>query len=245
MTKEEVRSIKLAPQSMGMGQVTVAIPDPPLVELAYPVKVRMDAWADMAPEEISGIGTIHEEVRDGRLHIRVTNLWLLEQRCTAVQTTIKFADIARFMMKMPPGIRDQDLRFWWHSHVNMEARWSGTDLATHRQLSGTGTNFLSIVSNRRGDMMAKYTIGSPMIMGFDGLPIVVTGHDETILKAAAEEFQGKVADLPKGFSVKIQDGRVLTGSQTTWPGGDECTRESDEEGTEKSDLTPSSLLRNS
>lgn len=249
----DVRSIKLANVSDGMGKVAVALPEPPLVELSYPVKVRMDAWMDMAPEEISGIGTIQEEMRQGRLIIRVTNLWLFEQECTAVRTTIGFKDIARFMTKgMPAGIRDQDLRYWWHSHVDMEARWSGTDLATHEALSKNGANFLSIVSNRRGDMMAKYTIGSPLMIGFDGLPITITGHDETMLKAAADEFQGKIQNLPKGFKTAISGGRILTdwGNSSDATAGTGGESEEEEEsappdgdvGIEKSTLKPSDLL---
>lgn len=175
-----------------------------------PIKVwsKMLLWSRMAPEEISGIGAV-EEIMDGdRVEaIRIKDLYLVKQECTPVETKIAPMDLAKFLRDKPEDISDESLRYWWHSHVDMGAGWSSQDRETSDLISH-GCNFLSIVSNRRGDMCAKYNFHAPVAGYFDDLAVELTHYDSDIIQEAADEFKGKITNLPDDYEVDVDDGRL-------------------------------------
>ena len=85
--------------------------------------------------------------------MRVVEAMLLPQTNGSTHTDIEPEHVGKLMFKMKdtPG----DLRFWWHSHVNMNVFWSGTDTATIEKLGAEGW-FLSTVFNKRKEMRSAY-----------------------------------------------------------------------------------------
>lgn len=100
--------------------------------------------------EVSGLGTVL--VEDGGI-LRVTEIMLLPQKNGMTHTDIEPEDVGKlmFQLKDAPG----DLRFWWHSHVDMDVFWSGTDMDTIRKI-GAGGWFLSTVFNKRNEMRSAF-----------------------------------------------------------------------------------------
>lgn len=96
-------------------------------------KIRMSAeayqkiahWVEQAPGEISGLGLV-EETEYG---FYIPEVFLLEQECTSSDTELDQSAIADLMNEIMD--RDIDLvsqlRFWWHSHANMDVFWSSVD----------------------------------------------------------------------------------------------------------------------
>ncbi len=119
------------------------------VEIDEGVYAKIMHWIDKADGEVSGLGKV--EMVNGVM--RVTSAILLKQENTSVATDIDAAAVgkAMFELRETPGV----LNWWWHSHVNMDVFWSGTDLDTIHKI-GQGGWFLSTVLNKRREMLSAY-----------------------------------------------------------------------------------------
>lgn len=113
-------------------------------------------WVNKSSNEVSGLGTLTLE--EGGI-FRVTSALMLPQRNGAAHTDIEPEDVNKllFETRNEPG----NLRFWWHSHVQMSVFWSGTDMDTIKKLGAHGW-FLSTVFNQKNEMRSAY-------YSFDGL----------------------------------------------------------------------------
>jgi len=121
-------------------------------------------WVNKSSYEVSGLGKI--TYKDGR--ITVIDAILLPQKNGSAHTDIEGADVgkAMFLLKDTPG----DLRWWWHSHVNMDVFWSGTDRDTIDKITQGGW-FVSTVFNKRHEMRSALSMVSPLPLGFiDNIP---------------------------------------------------------------------------
>lgn len=122
----------------------------PKVIIENKVFQKIMYWVNKSEYEVSGLGILR--VEDGGI-LRVVDAMLLPQKNGATHTDIEPEDAAKLMFRMKdtPG----DLRFWWHSHVNMAVFWSGTDMDTIQKL-GAGGWFLSTVFNKKREMRSAY-----------------------------------------------------------------------------------------
>lgn len=100
-------------------------------------------WVNKSEFEVSGLGTIRME-EPGIL--RVVSAMLLPQKNGFTHTDIEAEEVnkALFELRDQPG----DLRWWWHSHVNMSVFWSGTDMDTIKKI-GAGGWFACTVFNKK------------------------------------------------------------------------------------------------
>ena len=100
--------------------------------------------------EISGLGRIE---KNSKGEMVVTKVYLIKQENGPASTDICESAAADLMYE---SREDKGaLNFWWHSHVNMGAFWSGTDMATIKQFGGKGY-LLSTVFNKRGEHQTAY-----------------------------------------------------------------------------------------
>lgn len=93
--------------------------------------------------EISGVGRVK---RDAQGNLVVCKVYLPKQENAATSTDIDQDDMGRILYESRND--EGDLNFWWHSHVNMGAFWSGTDMATIKQFGGNGY-LVSTVFNKK------------------------------------------------------------------------------------------------
>lgn len=104
-------------------------------------------WVKKCPVECSGFGLVSY---DNELkQFTVSDAFMLEQIGTSSHTDIDGASLAKLMYKTK-DVQNKYLKFWWHSHVNMATFWSGTDLATIKELGGAGW-ITATVFNKKGD----------------------------------------------------------------------------------------------
>lgn len=129
----------------------------------YDVYRKIMYWVDKAPGEISGLGKV-QILEDGSF--LVSSAILCKQVNTGTSTDIDATDLSKamFALKDEPG----ELRFWWHSHANMEVFWSGTDWATIKELSSQGW-FLSMVFNKKEEYRACLAQQQPIVIVADEL----------------------------------------------------------------------------
>ena len=88
-------------------------------------------YVHKAKFEISGFGNV--QVIDGIP--TVTDIILLKQENDPTETEIDADAIAKAIYDHHVSGMEGELKFWWHSHVNMGVFWSGTDNATIKQLT--------------------------------------------------------------------------------------------------------------
>lgn len=107
-------------------------------------------WVNKSSYEVSGLGTV---TYDEAGIFRVNSAMLLPQKNGSTHTDIEGEDVSKLMyaLRASPG----DLRFWWHSHVDMPVFWSGTDMDTIKKI-GAGGWFLSTVFNKKREMKSAY-----------------------------------------------------------------------------------------
>lgn len=122
----------------------------PIVKIDNEVFRKIMHWVNKSQYEVSGLGTV---ILEGDNTFRVTQAMLLPQKNGQTHTDIEAEDVGKLMfaMKDEPG----DLRFWWHSHVDMDVFWSGTDMDTIKKI-GQGGWFLSTVFNKAREMRSAY-----------------------------------------------------------------------------------------
>lgn len=108
---------------------------------------KINYWVQKSEVEISGFGLVKYDKPS--LTFIVTDAFLLEQTCGAAHTDIEAQSLSKLMFKTKDA-ENQRLKLWWHSHVNMSAFWSGTDIATIKELGGQGW-ITATVFNKKGE----------------------------------------------------------------------------------------------
>ena len=99
-------------------------------------------WVQESKVEVSGMGKVIW--KDGAF--RIIEAYLLEQENGPATTDIDAEAMSKLMFDT---IREEGhLNWWWHSHVNMDTFWSGTDLDTIKEL-GSGGMCLATVFNKK------------------------------------------------------------------------------------------------
>lgn len=135
-----------------------------VVELPRELYRKIMFWVDISPIEISGLGKCIFE--DGKW--KVLSVHLLDQENTATSTDLDSEAVGKLDMAL---IREKGhLNFWWHSHVDMKAFWSGTDLDTIKEYGDAGF-CLATVFNKRGDTQTAFYQGAT-----DFLPSMFKDH---------------------------------------------------------------------
>lgn len=167
------------------------------IEIDQKVYHKIMHWIDKSSVEVSGLGKL--TLKDGVY--RVTSAMLLPQKNGATHTDIEGDAVgkAMFMLKDEPG----DLRFWWHSHVNMDVFWSGTDKDTIHKI-GQGGWFVSTVFNKRRQMKSAIFISNAFARGgmfSDGESLFVDDvHTEIMTYLSGEEIKEWDAEYDKNVT---------------------------------------------
>jgi hypothetical protein len=132
------------------------------VVLPPEIDAKIMHFVNKCDKEISGLGDAWLDVENKC--IRITSAFLLEQECGPAETELDDDSIARALFEahqdeVQSG-NPRQLKFWWHSHVNMDVFWSPTDQATMRKLSEHSW-FINIVFNKKNERKAALTY--PMV----------------------------------------------------------------------------------
>ncbi|MBM4355533.1 MAG: hypothetical protein FJ109_17380 [Deltaproteobacteria bacterium] len=159
------------------------------------VEERIRHYTRLAAGEVSGLGTV-EEFDGGFL---VTDLYLPKQACTPAGTELDQEAVATLMLELDNSGKDPGgLRFWWHSHADMNTFWSKTDEQCIENLAN-GDYVLSLVTNKRGSMLARLDIFRPVRVTLDDIPVGVRTRDLGLLESCRKELLERVNDSPIPF----------------------------------------------
>jgi hypothetical protein len=152
------------------------------------VEERIRHYTALAQGEISGLGIIEEDDRG----FLVTDLFLPAQSCSNAGTEIDQEAIATLLLELDRSGRDPGaLRFWWHSHGTMDTFWSGTDEQCIQNLAN-GDYVLSLVTNKRGHLLARLDIFQPVRLAVDDIEVAVRARSDGLLDQCRQEVKTRV-----------------------------------------------------
>lgn len=171
------------------------------VTMSWLTHAKIRHWMKTAgTDEVSGFGKV---VRlDGHLHVR--DAFLIKQENTGGSTDIDPEDMARTMYrtKDEPG----DLNFWWHSHHNMAAYFSGTDDDTIKQFGKNGW-ILATVFNHRDEHKTSLFVNEPTNILIEDLKL------EILQPALPEQL---VASCDASYKEKVSVKKWVPVPKTPW-----------------------------
>ena len=168
--------------------------------------------------EVSGLGTVtvQPSTKTGEPTIlRVKRVFLLPQSNTSTHTEIDAEAVGKLEYQLHRDKTPGELRWWWHSHVNMGAFWSGEDRATIAELSEHGW-YCATVFNKRAERLSAFA------QGVGPIPLTLYKIDDTVermlptkrVKAWQERFDANVRK-PAPPLVTSQ-ATLWSGSQHWW-----------------------------
>ena len=158
------------------------------VKIALPVLERVRHYVDIAPGEVSALGVVERVGED----LVVTDLFLPKQSCSGASTEMDPADVAKLLVDLETqGIDPKTLRLWLHSHADMNTFWSQTDAETIAGLCNDGF-LLSVVTNKKGAMLARVDVFEPIPFTIDKVPVEPLLPDFGLRDQCKVEIEAKV-----------------------------------------------------
>lgn len=151
------------------------------------------------PEEISGLALATYDAKANTLTI--SDLTLLEQKVSRVETDLDQTAIGKLMTDMITDGKDTGLlKVWWHSHVTSDVYWSQhQDEVTIQSLKHFGFDFLiSIVGNVHGERLCRLDIFEPIHVTLDNVPIRIIHPTNPELRRQIRIDIGEKVELSGG-----------------------------------------------
>ncbi len=128
------------------------------VKITKEAHQKLRYFTELCHTEISGLGKVKE--MPGFLEIY--DIEIFEQRVSGAHSNLDPDVLAMFLHeKFVAGESVKDYKVWWHSHVNMEAYFSPTDISTI-EMSSEFPYLVSIVTNKRGEDRARIDMYEPL-----------------------------------------------------------------------------------
>ena len=192
--KEETR--KVLAQGL-FSDFTIIIP--------FLVREKIQHWVDKADKEVSGLGDAWIDY-DKKV-VTITNAFMLKQECTASDTELDDKAVAEAMFQAhqdeQAGIK-RNIKFWWHSHVDMGVFWSATDVQAMHELSEQSW-FVNVVFNKKRHMLGA--ISYPFRTEAAGMEMTGVSYDSEIpvLVAGSVFSQEQLAEMDKEFDDNYEE----------------------------------------
>lgn len=180
----------------------VAINNKEVKVKAYPPKLtiyredylRLIAYAFEAKGEISGFMKVtqHDDGQGFHIHAPV----IFEQECTGVTTDLDTTSVAKFfddIVRVQNG-DPTEYRCWWHSHVDMDVFYSGTDNKSIDEFTEDWGFAIGITVNRKGEIYTRIQYNNPLWIEIENVPLMIK---ETLADSILDTIKQEVSTLVK------------------------------------------------
>lgn len=194
-------------------------------------------WINKTHHEVSGFGLTEIVKVNEEPCCFVREVFLLEQEVGGAHTDIDAKSLGKLMHHVlkDENLRKFQLNWWWHSHVNMNVFWSGTDRET---IESIGKNGLCVASvfNKKNEVRsavcykANHELLGESLVFNDDLETKVLLASQQELSAWDKEFDECVKS--KTYQQTSFIGEYYDRETRTWKKKDERTEsaESAEDG---------------
>lgn len=190
--------------------------DPVTRPCPFDLVISMEAYSKImgytrvAQTEITGFADVTLEAEHKR--VVVGEVYLLEQEATGAHVQMDEEAVSDFNLQMIKKGVTQLPRLWWHSHVNMEAFFSGTDVATYTETLQNDSWAIALVVNKRRDMKAVFQLYTPFPMTFD-MDVFVDYDSVPVPKSIEAEVAKKLKEK-KFPAYQLPQGKAWKGKGT-------------------------------
>jgi hypothetical protein len=163
-----------------------ALYDPPRICIGLETLKTIFSFVRVARGEVNGMGIVEKIGND----FLISDVFILDQDASAAHAEIDPMALNRLVAERA----DYDkLRFQWHSHVNMPAKFSGVDTATIANYAGYFGDFMiSFVGNKRGEYSCRLDLFKPFYVGFEVPLTILVMLEPHLLEVCRAEVGNKV-----------------------------------------------------
>jgi len=170
---------------------------------------KLHAYIDNCKIEVGGFGYI-----DKNNHIH--DVFITKQICSGSETNLDIPDLHQHILKLmdeTPELIPQ-IRFHWHSHVNMDVFWSPTDM---KNIGGFNDHWmLFAVLNKNHEMLTKLRVYEPVLMDLDKVDIDV--EFDALTKEEIKDIKKELKDkITKETFGMYKHGGYINGRPTIYP----------------------------
>jgi proteasome lid subunit RPN8/RPN11 len=164
----------------------------------------MMAYIMACPVEINGFGFVRTE---NRQVVYIEDVFILDQIASAADVETDPTALDRFILELiRAGGNPGDIKFQWHSHVQMDTFFSVTDRLNVENWQGDW--LISLVANQRGEFKCRFDFLRPVRTGFEVTPRIITQVPEGLGETVAAEVRQKVRQRNSfGLKRPASDGR--------------------------------------
>ena len=164
-------------------------------------------WVDKCNKEVSGFGLVKYDKEKNEF--TVTDAFLLEQTVGAAHTDIDAAALGKLLYKT--RAEEGELKFWWHSHVNMDVFWSSQDQSTILDMGKNGWIVASVFNKREEVRSAVAYVATsalndskPETVFYDDIStyILKPALDADLEKQLESQYKELVKEAPPTFPKK-------------------------------------------
>lgn len=156
--------------------------------------LKLVAYALEAKGEISGFLKVTEHQDGQGYHIHAPIIF--EQECTGVTTDLDTTSVAKFfdnIVRVQKG-DPTEYRCWWHSHVDMDVFYSGTDNKSIDEFTEDWGFVIGITVNRKGEIYTRIQYNNPLWIELENVPLVIK---ETLSNDMLDKIKADVASMVK------------------------------------------------
>ena len=177
------------------------------IQIPRAVYDKIMHWINKSDDEVSGFGKVTYWKDTGVLQVH--DAYLLKQKNGAAHTDIDGQSLAKLMYTSRE--EQGELKWWWHSHVNMAVFWSGTDTATIKELASQGW-MSATVFNKKNEM--RTALGYKVDAGEFGTEVVIKDELPTFIMPEYDETVTSTWD--KEYDDNVEKKQVYTWPPSTY-----------------------------
>jgi len=175
-------------------------------EISIPQDVhdKIIHWVNKSDKEVSGFGKVEIDKKTGVF--KIIDAFLLEQEVGSAHTDICSKALSKLMFESKDS--KGDLRWWWHSHVNMDVFWSAQDRETILDLGKQGWITASVFNKSeevRSAVCYKYTYSSVFGEGEN-----TQLEDNITTTIILNRDQKEIDSWDKEFTEKVKERKIVT-----------------------------------
>ena len=120
---------------------------------------------------------------------------ILKQEVSGSNCVLDKDDLALYYTKVGTKLKKKNFRFvWWHSHHNMDAFWSHTDLTAIKEYSDGDFSF-ALVVNLKEEYKLRVSVWKPIEVHED-VDLTIIGRDKKIPQKIQDEVEEKCSTIP-------------------------------------------------
>lgn len=163
-------------------------------QVLYTPKAWQKIWllVDTCPKEVGWLGTVskHDQV------YLIEDIYVLEQTVTSAETDIEADALAHLALELETaGIDSSTLRYWGHSHVNMQVSPSGQDESQMEEYLEHVDWFIRGIYNKRRDTKVDvFDMTEKLVFQKVNDTVQIPSMSSTEIKSFQDEIKAKVKE---------------------------------------------------